>query len=93
MSNIEEVTVGYKHFSHLLERFAVYIERLENLSKKFDKHETDYKEDINSLRTRLQKIEDSDAMRRGSLFSTRTILEIIGFCATLYLYYHMVNWK
>ena len=51
--------IEYQHFSNLVERVAVYTERLENVCRNLEQYKVEIKDDIKNIETRVKVLENS----------------------------------
>lgn len=81
--------IEYQHFASLVERVAVYTERLENICRNLEQYKVEHKSDIKGLDDRLRKLEDQSNKHHGGWIVLAAIIGVIGYALTNYWYYKM----
>ncbi len=85
--------IEYQHFANLVERVAVYTERLENVCKNLEQYKVEIRTDIKDIDERVKKLEANQDKHTTAANTFASIAKyLIGAVITgitLTLYYRM----
>lgn len=88
--------VEYQHFANLVERVAVYTERLENICKNLEQYKVEHKNDMRDLNDnvknidgRVRTLEDQSNKHHGGWIILSAIILVMGYAVTNYIQYRM----
>lgn len=87
--------IEYQHFAALVERVAVYTERLENICRSLEQYKVDHKADITNLDNRVRALENNQSNHKTAAHVIASIgkymVGAVITAITIYLYYRMGN--
>lgn len=94
--------IEYQHFANLVERVAVYTERLENVCRNLEQYKVEIKSDIKEIDDRMRILEkrqnDFENQQNNHKMAVKVTASIgkyaigsIITAITIFLYYHMSN--